>query len=73
MLTSTKLKMAYVGLAAVDTWLSGLADRRAHRARFVTKPLLMPTLAASLLTNPRAAGLTAARQHRRGPGGRLGW
>ena len=53
--TSTKLKLAYVGLAAVDTWLSGLADRRAHRARFVTKPLLMPTLAASLLTNPRAA------------------
>ena len=44
MLTSTKLKLAYVGLA----------DRRAHRARFVTKPLLMPTLAASLLTNPRA-------------------
>lgn len=52
--TSTKLKLAYVGLAAVDTWLSGIADRRAHRARFVTKPLLMPTLAASLLTNPKA-------------------
>ena len=55
MLTSTKLKLAYVGLAAVDTWLSGITDRRAHRARFVTKPLLMPTLTASLLTNPRAA------------------
>ena len=53
--TSTKLKLAYVGLAATDTWLSGIADRRAHRARFVTKPLLMPTLAASLVTNPRAA------------------
>lgn len=52
--TSTKLKLAYAGLAAVDSWLSGIADRRAHRARFVTKPLLMPTLAASLLTNPRA-------------------
>jgi uncharacterized membrane protein YhhN len=52
--TSTKLKLAYVGLAAADTWLSGIADKRAHRARFVTKPLLMPTLAASLLTNPRA-------------------
>ena len=52
--TSSKLKLAYVGLAAVDTWLSGIADRRAHRARFLTKPLLMPTLAASLLTNPKA-------------------
>ena len=54
--TSTKLKFAYVGLAAVDTWLSGIADRKAHYARFVTKPLLMPTLSASLLTNPKAAG-----------------
>jgi uncharacterized membrane protein YhhN len=53
--TSTKLKLAYVGLAAVDTWLSGIAGKGAHRARFVTKPLLMPTLAGSLLTNPKAA------------------
>ena len=52
--TSTRLKLAYVGLAAVDTWLSGIAHKNAHRARFVTKPLLMPTLAASLLTNPKA-------------------
>ena len=53
--TSTKLKLAYVGLAAADTWLSGRPERRAHLARFVTKPLLMPTLAGSLATNPRAA------------------
>jgi uncharacterized membrane protein YhhN len=53
--TSTKLKLAYVGLAAVDTWLSGRPERPAHFARFVTKPLLMPTLAGSLATNPRAA------------------
>jgi uncharacterized membrane protein YhhN len=53
--TSTKLKLAYVGLAASDTWLSGSATRWAHRARFVTKPLLMPTLAGSLATDPRAA------------------
>ena len=52
--TSTKLKLAYVGLAAVDTWLSGHTHRRAHQARFLTKPLLMPTLTASLLTNPKA-------------------
>jgi len=53
--TSTKLKLAYIGLAAVDTWLSSLPGKGAHRARFVTKPLLMPTLSASLMTNPKAA------------------
>ena len=53
--TSSKLKLAYVGLAAVDTWLSGHPHRHAHQARFLTKPLLMPTLTASLLTNPKAA------------------
>ena len=50
--TSTKLKLAYAGLAALDTWLAG--KPAAHKARFVTKPLLMPTLTASLLTDPRA-------------------
>ncbi len=53
--TSTKLKLGYVVLAATDTWLSGRPARMAHRARFVTKPLLMPVLAASLATNERAA------------------
>lgn len=53
--TSTRLKLAYVGLAAADTVLSGRTDRWAHRTRFVTKPLLMPALAGSLATNPRAA------------------
>jgi len=53
--TPTKLKLAYAGLAATDAWLSGIPDRRAHFARYVTKPLLMPTLAASLVTSPRAA------------------
>ncbi len=55
LLTSTKLKLAYVGIAAADTWLSGSADPRAHQARVLTKPLLMPTLMASLITNPQAA------------------
>ncbi len=54
--TSTKLKLAYVALAATDTWLSGQPNRWAHRARFLTKPLLMPTLAGSLATNPNAVG-----------------
>jgi uncharacterized membrane protein YhhN len=52
--TSTKLKLAYAGLAAVDTWLSGKPGRTAHRARWLTKPLLMPTLAGSLATSERA-------------------
>lgn len=52
--TAVQLKLAYAGLAAADTWLSGLP--RGHRLRFLTKPLLMPTLTASLLTDPRAAG-----------------
>jgi uncharacterized membrane protein YhhN len=53
--TSTKLKLAYAGLAFADTWLSGSADPRAHKARVLTKPLLMPTLMASRATDPRAA------------------
>ncbi|MBO9523995.1 MAG: lysoplasmalogenase [Nocardioidaceae bacterium] len=56
MRTHLKLKLAYVGLAIADTWLSGSAHPRAHQARVVTKPLLMPTLMASLATNPAAAG-----------------
>lgn len=52
--TSTKLQLGYVGLAAVDSWLAGQPNKWAHRARFVTKPLLMPTLAGSLATNERA-------------------
>lgn len=52
--TSTKLKLAYAGLAIADAWLAGSAHSRAHRARLLTKPLLMPTLMASLVTAPRA-------------------
>lgn len=52
--TSTRFKLAYVAIAAADTWLSGSANPRAHQARMLTKPLLMPTLAASLITNPQA-------------------
>jgi len=52
--TSSKLKLAYLGLAAADSRLSGSTNRWAHRARFLTKPLLMPALAGSLATDPRA-------------------
>jgi uncharacterized membrane protein YhhN len=54
LLTSTKLKLAYAGLAIADTWLAGSANPRAHQARVLTKPLLMPTLMASLVTDPKA-------------------
>lgn len=53
--TSTRLKLAYAGLAIADTWLSGSSHPRAHHARVLTKPLLMPTLMASLVTDPKAA------------------
>lgn len=44
----------YLVLAAVDSVLAGRRSRAAHRARHVTKPLLMPTLTAS--THLAAAG-----------------
>jgi uncharacterized membrane protein YhhN len=53
--TSNAFKLAYLGLALADSLLSGLANPKAHRARQITKPLLMPTLMASLATNPAAA------------------
>lgn len=60
MLTSTRrrsnaFKLAYIGLAITDTWLSGSPHPAHHKARALTKPLLMPTLMASLLTDPKAA------------------
>lgn len=51
---SLRLKAAYVGVAVLDTWLSGSPRRSAHAARFVTKPLLMPLLGGSLATDRRA-------------------
>ena len=40
-------QLGYLGLAAVDTYLAGRPGKAARRARFVTKPLLMPTLTAT--------------------------
>lgn len=56
MRTTTRLQLAYGALAAADTLLAGSGRPWAHRARTVTKPLLMPVLAASLATDTRAAG-----------------
>ncbi|MGH3333218.1 MAG: hypothetical protein ACRDPJ_18115, partial [Nocardioidaceae bacterium] len=52
-------KVGYLGLAAVDTVLASSSSPTAKRARFLTKPLLMPALATSLVeTTPgRTDGL----------------
>ena len=39
--------LGYLSLAALDSYLAGREGKAARRARFVTKPLLMPSLAAS--------------------------
>lgn len=57
MQTSSRLKLAYLGVAALDTWMSGKASPVAHRARVLTKPLLMPLLAGSLATAPAASSM----------------
>lgn len=51
---SAKFTLGYLGLAALDTWLAGSSHARAHQVRRITKPLLMPTLTASLVADPRA-------------------
>ena len=53
---STRLKLAYAALAAVDTSLAGSSGAWARRARHVTKPLLLPVLAAAVATDRRAQG-----------------
>ena len=50
-----RLRLAYAAVAVVDTWLAGGPERTGTRR--LTKPLLMPLLAASLATDPRAATL----------------
>ena len=50
----------YAALAAVDTALAGASTDAARRARYVTKPLLMPALAAGFrrATRSRSDALT---------------
>lgn len=52
--TSRRLTLGYAALAVVDTWLAGRGELAARRARHLTKPQLMPTLAASLASDPHA-------------------
>lgn len=53
---ASRLRAVYAGLAVVDTALAASRRPAAHRVRRFTKPLLMPTLTASLVSDPRAAG-----------------
>jgi uncharacterized membrane protein YhhN len=39
----------YVAVGVLDAWLAGSPRTSAHRARWLTKPMLMPLLAAALL------------------------
>jgi uncharacterized membrane protein YhhN len=39
-------------VGAVDAWLAGSAQVSAHRARYLTKTMLMPLLATALLARP---------------------
>jgi uncharacterized membrane protein YhhN len=39
-------------VGALDAWLAGAAGAGAHRARWLTKPMLMPLLGTALLTSP---------------------
>lgn len=48
--------LGYLSLAAVDTYLAGKEGKAARRARFVTKPMLMPALAASTQAASNEAG-----------------
>lgn len=45
--TRTQARAGYVALAAVDTYLASRSGKAARGARFLTKPLLMPALAAA--------------------------
>lgn len=54
----------YAALAAADTILAGKTSKAARRARFVVKPLLMPTLSAAFseATRGRTDTLTRSTQ-----------
>jgi uncharacterized membrane protein YhhN len=54
----------YTALAAADTILAGKTSKAARRARFVLKPLLMPTLSAAFseVTRGRTDTLTRSTQ-----------
>ena len=63
------LKAGFLGVAALDTYLSGSSNPRAHTARRVTKPLLMPLLMAGALADPRRADRSTTLAQMAGWGG----
>lgn len=55
------LRLAYVALAAYDAHLAGRTDPHAHAVRRVTKPALMPLLAAGSVGSGAPSSLLAAQ------------
>ena len=68
---STALKAGYLVVAGIDAVMAGSASARVRRSRVFTKPLLMPLLAASLLTDRSAAASPLVRTTLAGQAG--GW
>lgn len=68
---TTAPRLAYAALAASDAALAGSAAPRAHRVRRITKPLLVPVLAASMATDPRTHDSPLRTTTRAGQA--LGW
>ncbi len=62
---------AYVALAVLDTRLAGHPDPRVRRRRLLTKPLLMPTLAAAFAR--ATAGPVGDGRNSAGSGGSRDW
>lgn len=68
---TTAPRLAYAALAASDAALAGSAAPRAHRVRRITKPLLVPVLAAYMATDPRTHDSPLRTTTRAGQA--LGW
>ena len=71
--TSTKLKLAYVGLAAVDTWLSGIAGKARSPGTVRDQAAADADPDGLAGDQPEGRGLSTAHEHGGGAGRRLGW
>jgi uncharacterized membrane protein YhhN len=68
---STALKAGYLVVAGIDAVMAGSASSKVRKSRVFTKPLLMPLLASSLLTDRSAAASPLTRTTLAGQAG--GW
>lgn len=63
------LKAGFLGVAALDSFLAGSANPKARTARRVTKPLLMPLLAAGSVADERRTARSTLLAQMAGWGG----